>query len=69
MRLVVLIIIVALLAFLWWPRHEPVPMEETPIGDEFKPLQKAQQFQLRDYNEALQKHREQLDKREAEDGG
>jgi len=69
MRVLVFIIIVLLLAYVWWPRHQPVPVEETVIGQELKPLHKAQQFELKDYDEALDKHRKQLEAREASDGG
>ena len=69
MRFLVLIIIVLLLAYAWWPEHEPVPVEDTVIGQELKPLHKAQQFQQKDYLDALDKHRQQMDAQEKADGG
>jgi hypothetical protein len=61
MRFLLFIILVLLLAYAWWPRHEPPPVEETFIGDQIKPLRKAEQFQQQDYNEALDDYREKLD--------
>ncbi len=69
MRLLIFIIIVLLLAFVWWPQHEPVPIEDTVIGEQLAPLRKAQKFEQKDYLEALDKHREQMDAREKSDGG
>lgn len=67
MRFLLLIIVVLLLAYAWWPRHEPPPVEETFIGDQIKPLRKAERFQQQDYNDALDRHRDRLDA--AEDDG
>ena len=69
MRLLVLIIIVLLLAYAWWPEHEPVPVEDTVIGQELKPLHKAQQFEEKGYLDALDKHRQQMDAQENKAGG
>lgn len=69
MRFVLVIILVLLLAFVCWPRHEPPPVEETFIGDQIKPLRKAEQFQQSDYNTGLDEHRQRMDAQEAADGG
>jgi len=69
MRFLVVVILVLLLAFVWWPRHAPPPVEETFIGDQIKPLRKAQQFQQSDYNTGLDEHRQRMDAQEAGDGG
>ena len=72
MRALLVIIVLLLLAYAWWPRHEPPPVEETFIGDQIKPLRKAQEFQQKGYNEALDRYREDLDAAEAQtqtDGG
>ena len=69
MRFLIIIIVVLLLAFVWWPQREPVPIEETVIGQQLQPLRKAQKFEEQGYLEALDKHREQMDAREEADGG
>lgn len=69
MRALLVIILFLLLAFVWWPRHEPPPVEETFIGDQIKPLRKAQQLQQQDYNQALDRYREDLDAAETETDG
>ncbi|MEJ8568797.1 hypothetical protein [Elongatibacter sediminis] len=61
MRFMLILIIVLLLAYKWWPRDEPPPVEETFIGDQIQPLRKAERFQEKDYNDALDRHREKLD--------
>jgi hypothetical protein len=68
MRYLLFIILVLLLAYAWWPRHEPPPVEETFIGDQIKPLRKAEKFQQQDYNEALDDYREKLDAAEESEG-
>ena len=69
MRFLFFIIIVLLLAYAWWPKREPVPVEETVIGQELHPLRKAQKFEQQDYLQALDKNREQMDAQERADGG
>jgi len=68
MRFFVFVIIVLLLFFMFWPQREPVPVEETAIGQQIKPLRKAEKFEQQDYLEALDKHREQMDAQEGADG-
>ena len=64
MRFLLIIIVILLLAYAWWPKREPVPVEETVIGQELKPLHKAQHFEQKDYLDALDKHRQQMDAEE-----
>ena len=61
MRILVFIIVVLLLAYALWPDPEPVPVEETFIGDQIKPLRKAEKFQEEDYLKALDQHRQEMD--------
>lgn len=61
MRLLVFIIVVLLLAYALWPQPTPVPVEETFIGDQIKPLRKAEKFQQEDYDKALDEHRKKMD--------
>ena len=67
MRFLVLIIVVLLLAYALWPDPEPVPVEETFIGDQIKPLRKAEKFQQEDYNKALDEHRKEMDQQADKD--
>lgn len=67
MRLLVFIIVVLLLAYALWPQPTPVPVEETFIGDQIKPLRKAEKFQQDDYNKALDEHRKHMDQ-QADEG-
>lgn len=69
MRFLVLVIIVLLLAYALWPEQETPRLEDTFIGDEIKPLRKAERFQQKDYGDALDKHRQQMDAQEESDGG
>jgi len=69
MRFLLFIIIVLLLAYAWWPKREPVPVEDTVIGQQLHPLRKAQKFEQQDYNKALDSYREQMDAQEKADGG
>lgn len=69
MRFLFVIIIVLLLAYAWWPRHEPPPVEQTFIGDQIKPLRKAERFQQEGYDQALDSYRDKLDAAESRDGG
>jgi hypothetical protein len=68
MKTLILLIIILLLAYTWWPDPEPRPIEETFIGDQIAPLQKAQQFQQQDHLENLDQHREQMDAQIDADG-
>ena len=68
MRFMLVLIVILLLCYALWPEQEPPPVEETFIGDQIKPLQKAQKFQEQDYLDALDKHRDDMDQQEADDG-
>jgi len=68
MRFLVFIIIVLLLAFALWPEQETPPIEETFMGDQIKPLRKAQDFQQEGYLQDLDEHRMAMDEQEAGGG-
>ncbi len=61
MKFLLLLIVVLLLAWAWWPRHDPPPVEETFIADPIKPLRKSERLQQQDYNDLLDRHRDDLD--------
>ena len=67
MRFLIVLIIILLLAYALWPEQEIPPVEETFIGDQIKPLRKAEKFQQEDYLESLDKHRADMDRHEADD--
>jgi len=66
MRFLVLLIIVLLLAFVFWPRQPTPPIEETFIAPELVPLKKAQNVEQQ-YMDALDKTDRQIEKQS--DGG
>lgn len=59
MRYLILIIIL-LLIFAWWPEQPTPTAEESFIGDEIKVLNKAEQFS-EDYEKSLDDYRDQID--------
>jgi len=67
MRFLMVLIIILLLTYALWPEQEIPPVEETFIGDQIRPLRKAEKFQQEDYLEALDKHRADMDRQEADD--
>jgi hypothetical protein len=69
MRFLVLIIVILLLAYALWPEQPVPPIEETFMGDQIKPLRKAEKFQEEDYLKALDQHREDMDSQVDQDGG
>jgi hypothetical protein len=69
LRLLVFIIIVLLLAYAWWPEQAVPPIEETFMGDQIKPLRKAEKFQQEDYLKQLDEHRARMDAQADADGG
>lgn len=69
MRFLIVIIIVLLLAYAWWPEQPIPPIEETFMGDQIKPLRKAEKFQQEDYLESLDQHRADMDAQVDSDGG
>lgn len=68
MKTLIVLIIVLLMVYTWWPEPEPRPIEETFIGDQVAPLQKAQRFQQLDHLENLDQHREKMDEQIESDG-
>ena len=66
MRYLLVLIIVLLLALAWWPDPPLTPVEETFIGPQLEPLNKANSFE-QDYLEGLDKKKEQIEKQA--DGG
>ena len=52
MRYLLVLIIVLLLAFAWWPRQPVPPVEETFIAPQLEPLRKAEQVEQQ-YMDAL----------------
>ena len=67
LRLLLFIIVVLLLVYVWYPEQEPPPVEETFIGDQIRPLRKAEKFQLEDYPEGLDAYRKKMDEQEKKD--
>jgi hypothetical protein len=65
-RFLLLLIIILLAVYTWWP-EPPVPaIEDTFIGPQLQPLSKAKAFE-QDYLDDLDKKKEQMDKQA--DGG
>ena len=68
MRYLILLIVILLAAWALWPEPEPIPVEETFIGDQIRPLRKAEKFQQEDYNKGLDDYRRKMDEQEEGDG-
>ena len=66
MRYLLVLIIVLLLALAWWPEPPLTPVEETFIGPQLEPLNKAKSLE-HDYLDGLDKKKEQMEKQA--DGG
>lgn len=66
MRFLLVLIIVILLAYSWWPEPPTPAVEETFIGPQIQTLNKAQDFE-QDYLEALDKQKEEIERQA--DGG
>ena len=65
MRWMVFLIIVLLAIFYFLPEPEPKPLEETFIGNQIKPLRKAEGFEdeyLKSIDERKKKMEEELEK-------
>jgi hypothetical protein len=65
MRFLLLLIILALAFYFYVPEPEPRPIEETFIGDQIKPLQKAEGFEdefLKGADERKKKMEEELER-------
>ena len=69
MRYLILIIVVLFLAYALWPEQPVPPIEETFMGDQIKPLRKAENFQLEGYKQGLDEHRAKMDEQEGGDDG
>ena len=68
MRFLVILIVVLLAFYFFMPEPEPVPVEESFIGNQIKPLRKAEGVQ-EDYLKASEAKRKQLEDQLSEDGG
>jgi len=68
MRFLLILIVVLLAFYFFMPEPEPVPAEESFIGNQIKPLRKAEGVQ-EDYLKASEAKRKQLEDQLSEDGG
>ena len=66
MRFLILLIVLLLLAFVFWPRPPTPPVEETFIAPQLEPLNKAQQVEDQ-YMEALDRANAEIERQS--DGG
>jgi len=66
MRYLLLLIIILLAAVAWWPDQPTPTAEESFIGPQLQPLNKAKEFE-QDYLEGLDRKKEQIEKQA--DGG
>lgn len=66
MRFLIVLIIIALLVFKFWPEPVVPPVEETFIGPQLEPLKKAEQVEQQ-YIDALEKTNERIEAQS--DGG
>lgn len=66
MRFLIVLIIIALLVFKFWPVQPTPSAEESFIGPQLQPLKKAEQVEDQ-YMEALKRTNEQIEKQT--DGG
>jgi len=69
-RWLIALILILLLIWKFWPEPEPIPVEETFIGEPVKALNEAKGFE-QEYLEATDAHKAEIEKRleEAEGGG
>ena len=68
MRFLVALIIALLAFYFFWPEPEPLPVEETFIGDQIKPLRKAEGFEDQ-YLKATEAKKKTIEQQLEEDGG
>jgi len=66
MRALIVLIIIALLVFKFWPEQSRLSIEETFIAPQLEPLRKAEQLEQQ-YLDALEKKNEQIERES--DGG
>ena len=68
MRFLVILIIALLAFYFLWPEPEPVPVEETFIGDQVKALHKAEKVED-DYLKAVQEQQKKMEQQLDDQGG
>lgn len=69
MRWLVVIVIILLAAWKFWPQPEPIPVEETFIGEPVKRLNEAKAFEQQ-YLDATEARKAEMEKKlEEADGG
>ena len=61
MRGLIILIILILLVWKLWPQPEPLPIEETYIGDQVKVLEKAEDFEQQ-YLDATKARQDRIDR-------
>ena len=66
MRFLLVLIVLILLAWAWWPEPPALTVEETFIGPQIQTLNKAKNFE-QDYLEGLDKKKEEIERQA--DGG
>jgi len=69
MRWMLLLIIALLLAWSLWPEPEPVPVEDTVLGEPVRQLQEAEAFEGRYLEEAEARKQRMEATLESGDGG
>lgn len=67
MRQLLILLVLVLLAWKFWPVPEPVPVEETVIGEPVKRLQEAEQFEAQ-YLEQSEARKRRLEEAMEGDG-
>lgn len=67
-RILIVLIILLLLAWRYWPDPEPIPVEETFIGEPVKRLHESQQFEQQ-YLEAVEARKAEMEKQLEEQAG
>ena len=68
MRFLLALIIVLLALYFFLPEPDPVPVEESIIGDQIKVLRKAEKIEA-NYLESVEQQQKQLEEQLKEDGG
>jgi hypothetical protein len=66
MRALIVLLIIVLLVFKFWPEQPTLAIEDTFIGPQLEPLRKAEQVEQQ-YLDALQKKNEHIERES--DGG
>jgi hypothetical protein len=68
MRWMVVLILILLAVFYFLPEPAPVPVEESIIGEQIKPLRKAQGFED-EYLKGVDEHKKQIEEQLEKSGG